>query len=126
MNVFQFFIICKKTNNANKATHYVKLGTKRQESSKRNYYIISPGVITKAIIIIGTNWFLDQEIQAGGFVRIQDSLQVWEERVDETRIITTEGLTTCLDPGDDDDCFYYHSWRNNVVNAFGPLSSFLT
>ena len=30
---------------------------------------------------------------------LQDSSQVWEERVDETRIITTEGLTTCLDPG---------------------------
>jgi len=45
------------------------------------------------------NWFLDQEIPAGGFVRIQDSSQVWEERVDETRFITTEGLTTCLDPG---------------------------
>jgi len=44
-------------------------------------------------------WFLDQEIPAGGFVRIQDSSQVWEERVDETRIITTEGLSTCLDPG---------------------------
>ena len=28
--------------------------------------------------------------------------------------------------GDDDDCFYYHSWRNNVVVAFGTLSSFLT
>jgi len=27
---------------------------------------------------------------------------------------------------DDDDCFYYHSWRNNVVNAFGTLSCFLT
>ena len=27
---------------------------------------------------------------------------------------------------DDDDCFYYHSWRNNVVFAFGTLSSFLT
>jgi len=27
------------------------------------------------------------------------SQQVWEERVDKTRIITTEGLTTCLDPG---------------------------
>jgi len=27
---------------------------------------------------------------------------------------------------DDDDCFYYHSWRNNVVIAFGILSSFLT
>jgi len=23
----------------------------------------------------------------------------WEERVDETRILTTEGQTTCLDPG---------------------------
>ena len=47
----------------------------------------------------GENWFLDQEIPAGGFVRIQDSSQVREERVDETRIITTEGLTTCLNPG---------------------------
>ena len=37
---------------ANNATHYVKLGKKRRESSKRNYYIISPGVIIKAIIII--------------------------------------------------------------------------
>ena len=27
---------------------------------------------------------------------------------------------------DDDDCIYYHSWRNNVVIAFGTLSSFLT
>jgi len=44
-------------------------------------------------------WLLDQKIPAGGFVRILDSSQVWEERVDETRIITTEGLTTCLDPG---------------------------
>jgi len=25
---------------------------------------------------------------------------------------------------DDDDCFYYHSWRNDVVIAFGTLSSF--
>ena len=49
---FQFFIICKRTNNANNATHYVKLGKKRRKSSKRNYYIISPRVIIKAIIII--------------------------------------------------------------------------
>jgi len=27
---------------------------------------------------------------------------------------------------DDDDCFYYHSWRNNVVISFETLSSFLT
>jgi len=25
----------------------------------------------------------------------------------------------------DDDCFYYHSWRNNLVVEFGTLSSFL-
>jgi len=51
MNVFQFFIICKRTNNSNNATHYVKLGKKRRKSSKRNYYIISPRVKIKAIII---------------------------------------------------------------------------
>jgi len=49
-------------------------------------------------LVIGKNWFLDHEISAGCFVRIQDSSQVWEERVDETTIITTEGLTACLDP----------------------------
>jgi len=53
MNVFPVFHHLKKrTNNANNATHYVKLGKKRRESSKRNYYIISPRVIIKAIIII--------------------------------------------------------------------------
>jgi len=34
------------------------------------------------------------------------------------------GMPSC--PHLDDDCFYYHSWRNNVVIAFGTLSSFLT
>jgi len=52
MNVFQFSIICKRTNNANNATYYGKLGEKRRESSKRNYYIISPRVMIKAIIIL--------------------------------------------------------------------------
>jgi len=51
MNVFQFSITCKRTNNVNNATYYVKLGKKRRESSKRNYYIVSPRVIIKAIII---------------------------------------------------------------------------
>ena len=46
---------------------------------------------------IRKDWSLDQKIPAGGFVRILDSSQVWEERVDETRIILTEGPTTCLD-----------------------------
>ena len=48
---FSFFITCKRTNNAKNATYYVKLGEKRRESFKRNYYIISPRVIIKAIII---------------------------------------------------------------------------
>jgi len=52
MNVCQVFITCKRTNDANNATRYVKLGKTRQESSKRNYYIISPRVIIKAIMII--------------------------------------------------------------------------
>jgi len=47
---FQFFTTCKRTNNANNTIHYVKLGKKRRESSKRNFYIISPRVIIKAII----------------------------------------------------------------------------
>jgi len=32
----------------------------------------------------------------------------------------------CVQSTHDDDCFYYYSWRNNVVIAFGTLSSFLT
>ena len=35
-----------------KQRHSLKLGKKRRESSKCNYYIISPKVIIKAIIII--------------------------------------------------------------------------
>ena len=44
-------------------------------------------------LVIEKNWFLDQEIQAGGFVRIQNSLQVWAQQVDETKVITMESLT---------------------------------
>jgi len=60
-----------------------------------------PGLVLEqeTPLVIGKNWFLDQEIPAGGFVRIPYSSQVWAERVDKTRIITMEGLTTCLDPG---------------------------
>jgi len=68
---------------------------------------------------IGINWFLDQEIPKGGYVRILAESLLWEERLGKTRIRTTEGLT-------DDDCFYYHSWRNNGIIAFGTLPSFLT
>jgi len=35
---FHFFSTCKRTNNANNTTHYVKLGKNRRESSQRNYF----------------------------------------------------------------------------------------
>ena len=59
----QFFITCKSMNNTNDATHYVKLGKKRRESSKRNYYIISPRVIIKSIIINRTDYSVITTIQ---------------------------------------------------------------
>ena len=43
---------------------------------------------------IGINWFLDQEIPKGGYVRILAESLLWEERPGKTRIRTTEGLTT--------------------------------
>ena len=63
--------------------------------------VYDPGLLREqeTQLVIGKNWFLDQEIPAGGYVRIQDSSQVWKERADETRIITTKGRTTCLNPG---------------------------
>ena len=73
MNVFQFFIICKRTNNANNATHYVKLGKKGRESSKRNYYIISPSVIIKAIVIRFRTLFLGKETVKNFFYKRSNS-----------------------------------------------------
>ena len=147
MNVFQFFIICKRTNNANNATHYVKLGKKRRESSKRNYYIISPGVIIKAIIIIhessireirictprlsrkhheevehtpNPNRHLFLRKSTGGYASICSNNY-------ETHTNTTTSTSIKQDvSADDDACFYYHSRKKNVVIAFGTLWSFLT
>ena len=56
MNIFQFFVTCKRINNANNATHHVKLDKKRREIFKRNYYIVPPRLIIKAIIII-IQWY---------------------------------------------------------------------
>jgi len=44
-------ITCKRINKGNNANHYVKLGKKKQESSERNYHIISQRVTVNAIII---------------------------------------------------------------------------
>jgi len=41
----------KRTNNANNATHYVKLGKKSGQGFKRSCLIISARAITRAIII---------------------------------------------------------------------------
>ena len=47
---------------------------------------------------IGINWLLDQEIPKGGYVRILAESLLWEERLGKTRLRTTEGLTTCMEP----------------------------
>ena len=47
---------------------------------------------------IGINWVLDQEIPKGGYVRILAESLPWEERLDKTRIRTTQGLTTYMEP----------------------------
>jgi len=44
----------------------------------------------------------------------------------DLEIIVAIIMLMAVDNSHDDDCFYYHSWRNNVVIAFGTLSSFLT
>ena len=49
---FQFLITCKRTTNANNVIQNVMQGKKRQKSFRRNYYIISPWAIIKAIIFI--------------------------------------------------------------------------
>jgi len=44
------------------------------------------------------NRFLDQEIPKGEYVRILAESLLWEERLGKTRIRTTAGLTTCMEP----------------------------
>jgi len=59
MNVFSVFQHLQQ-DKQRKQRHSLKLGKKRREKSKRNYYIISPRVIIKAIIIIlapPLDWF---------------------------------------------------------------------
>jgi len=71
MNDFQFLITCKRTNNANNAIHYVKLGKQRRESSKHNYYTISSRLTIKAISItklpnaVGSELLLKRREPAG-------------------------------------------------------------
>jgi len=47
---------------------------------------------------IGIIFFLDREIPKGGYVRILAESLLWKERLGKTRIRTTEGLTTCMEP----------------------------
>jgi len=53
---------CKRTNNANNATHHVNLGKKRQESSTRNNCMIWLRVTIKEIIIIVLNSAWDRDV----------------------------------------------------------------
>jgi len=59
----------------------LKLGKKRRESSKRNYYIISPIVIIKAIIIINvTKMEVGRDVTGG----LGSKSKKWELVVGDT------------------------------------------
>ena len=62
-------------------------------------------------------------LQNRGAVKVQSESR---QRVVAHRHGGRDAWLACGEIRDDDDCFYYHSWRNNVVIAFGTLSSFLT
>jgi len=47
---------------------------------------------------IGINWFLNQEIPRGGYVRILAESLLLGKRLGTTCIRTTEGLNTCMEP----------------------------
>jgi len=49
----------------------------------------------------GINRFLDQDIPSnpkGGYVIILPESLLWEENLGKTRMRSTEGLTTCMEP----------------------------
>ena len=61
MNVFHHL----QKDKQRKQRHLLKLGKKRRESSKRNYCIVSPRVIMKAIIIITKEMCSTRIVQHG-------------------------------------------------------------
>jgi len=78
-------------------------GGKQHRCQRLHITVYDPGLFREQemSLLIEKNWFLAQKIPVGGFVRNLYFSQVWQEQVDETRIITTEGLTTCLDLDED-------------------------
>ena len=66
----------KRTNNTNHATRHVKLGKKTRESSKRNYYIISPRVIIKTIVI-SQQWVRTESWMGQRWVRHESEMNTW-------------------------------------------------
>jgi len=82
MNVFQFLIIRKRTNNANNDTHLddVELGKKRRESSKRNYYIIPLRVIIKIITAKASECFKISDTANNCVAEKVIVVSLWSER----------------------------------------------
>jgi len=58
---------------------------------------------------------MGSELAPNGHVQLSDRKIPSLQKNDRTLYVCTYTY--------DDDCFYYHSWRNNVVIAFGTLSS---
>jgi len=74
-------------------------GVERSSPQGKAQHIIHSLSATHLSRKVRSNWFLDQKIPARVFDRILVLSQVREEQMDETKIIATEGLTTCLHPG---------------------------
>jgi len=77
MNVSQFSSSAK--NKQRKQRHSLKLGKERRESSKHNYYIISPIVIVKAVIIISDNLRRCCRLQDRGAVQRRSEIRWGKE-----------------------------------------------
>ena len=96
-----------------KQRHSLKLGKKRRESSKRNYYIISPRVIIKAIIIIPRG-FPDKEGVRVFFITLRGvALMV------DSRPFPDVGLRGTPDSGTCED--WHHDWQHQFRLVTGPL-----
>ena len=68
----------------------------------------------------------EREREHRGKMRAPQKKKSTGKAIKETLATTSEKYQSTYMTFNDDDCFYYHSWRNNVVIAFGTLSSFLT
>ena len=99
--------------------------------------------VSKKIMLTGLNRTLDEWL-CDSFVELIEEMELWKKddatedfwsrlakalQLSNISITWAEQsnsrLASVIPLDNDDNCFYYQSWRNNVVIAFENLSSFL-